>query len=373
MKLSVDTKQLLSALHRLSAVVPKGAAAKVGVLGCVRIDTEDFDDLSIAGTDGHAVGRVVLGCDEEDGGTILPEFARLLAVVESCPGESTSLSTPKPDKLEIRSGAFRASLGLQEPDLYPTLPEMPPAAPVYAPVLFPALARAISMGGEKEGGREGCLWQIQADLVSVVAATPHLGSLEEFSEWPSGGAPWSEVDPERLLPRDWTILKSWAGIGALNGAFEIQHGTSDHFTFWSGLDWQLWFIKVEGQMSPLTTYRKGFAGADGTEISAEAVAAIRRGFEAVSGAVINGRDAVTILVGGPDGFSVRTRSDDSTAWTDETPIPEINWAAGSAENLLRALAVLGEKEGPIMMSMSPKGDGLRLERGGLVCLVLGFR
>lgn len=372
MKLSVDTKQLRDALHRLSAVVPKGAAAKIGVLGCVKL-TCDLDELSLAGTDGHAVGRVGVFASNFEDGTVLPDFARLLAAVESCPGESTMLSTPKPGELEVRSGAFRATLGLQAPDLYPTLPEMPPAAPVYAPALFPALFRAISMGSEKEGGREGCLWQIKADLVSVVAATPRLGSWEEFSEWPSGGAPWSEVDPERLLPHDWAILRSWAGIGALNGATPIEHGGDERFTFWAGPDWHLWFIKVEeSQMPTLATCRKALLGAAGTEISAEAVAAIRRGVEAVSGATINGRDAVTILAGGPDGFSVKTRSDNSAAWTDETPIPEINWSARSAENLLKALAVLGEKEGPVTMSMSPKGDGLRLERGGLVCLVAGF-
>lgn len=374
MKLVVDTKQLLSALHRLSAVVPKGAAAKVGVLGCVKLNTHGLDHLSLAGTDGHAVGHIALDCDTDGlGEPILPEFARLLAAVESCPGADVELSTTKPEKLEIRSGAFRASLGLSEPDLFPTLPEMPPAAPVHAPALFPALSRAISMGSEKEGGREGALWQIEADLVSVVAATPHLGSLEEFVLTDATTTEWPDVDPERLLPRDWAILKSWSGIGALNGAFEIQHGADERFTFWAGPDWQLWFLRVEGQMGSLAAYRKGFSGGAGTEISPEAMAAIRQGFEAVSGATVNGRDAVTILTGGPDGFSVKTRSDNSAAWTDETPIPEINWSAGSAENLLKTLAVLGEKEGPIMMSMSPKGDSLRLERGGLVCLVAGYR
>lgn len=373
MKLRADTKHLLAALHRLSAVIPKGAAAKVGVMGCVKLEARDLvDEMVLSGTDGHAAGAVTIPAEFETdlSGVALPDFARLLAVVESCPGTEIELATNKAGKLEVHSGAFRASLGLREPDLYPTL-EMLPAAPVYAPALFPALARAISIGSEKDGGREGCLWEIAGNLVTVAAVPPHLGSLEEL-QLESVGV-WPDAGPERLLPRDWAILKAWSGVGALNGAITIEHGADERFGFWAGPDWLLWFIKVESQMGSLAAYRKGFSGGAGQEISAEAIAAIRSGFEAVSGAVVNGRGAVTILAGGPDGFSVKVRSDEAVAWEDETPIPEINWSAGSAENLLKSLMVLGEKEGPIMLSMGPKGDGLRLERGGLVCLVAGFK
>lgn len=372
MKLRVETKALLSALHRLALVIPKGAAAKINLLGSVKLWT-DLDGLSIAGTDGHAVGLVVVEAEIEDDGVVLPEFARLLAVIESCPGVDVGLSTSKAGKLEVRSGAFRASLGLQEPDLYPTLPEMPPAAPVYAPALFPALARGVLMFSEKEGGlRDLILWRVADSTGTVASAARTAGSLEDFLS-ATEGTSFCDVEPERLLPKDWTILRSWAGPGALNGAHAVEHAADERWTFWAGPVWSLWFGKPEGT-TDMTPYARGF-GSSGTEseISAEAITAIRSGFEAVSGAVLNGRDAVTTLAGGPGGFTIKARSDDSTTWEDEAPIPEINWSAGSAENLLKSLTVLGEKEGPIMLSMSPKGDGLRLERGGLVCLVAGFK
>lgn len=374
MKLHAETKAFLAALHRLSLVVPKGAAAKVGVLGCVKLEATShvFDELQLAGTDGHAVGQVTLEVDIEDGDTILPDFARLLALVESCPSDTVELSTNKAGKLEVRSGAFRASIGLQEPDLYPTLPEAPSTASVYAPALFPALARGALVFNEKESDHGSILWRVQDGAGTIVSTARTAGSLEDF---PAAGpeSPVGDVQPERLLPRDWTILRSWAGVGALNGAHVVEHAADERWTFWAGPDWRLWFGKPEGSVA-MTSYARAFGSSTvGSEISPEALAAIKQGCEAVSGAVTNGRDAVVILTGGPEGFSAKVRADDAVAWEDETAVPEINWQAGSAENLLKALSVIGEKEGQIMLSMSPKGDGLRLERGGLVCLVAGFK